>query len=66
MSVGRVAAILGVSERTVRRWLASGQLNHFKLASGGVRVSGVHLEQFMGAAGVAEAEAITDRAGVAR
>jgi excisionase family DNA binding protein len=45
LSLQQVAQRLGVSTRTVRRWLRLGKLPHVRLPSGSVRVSVADLEQ---------------------
>lgn len=44
--VASVAAALNVTERTVRRWLATGRLPNHKIG-GGVRISEPDLKEFI-------------------
>lgn len=44
LSLAQVAARLGVSRRTARRWLDAGKLPHVRLPGGSVRVSVAELD----------------------
>lgn len=47
LSLPQVAARLGVSKRTARRWIDSGKLPHVRLPGGGVRISAAELERVL-------------------
>jgi excisionase family DNA binding protein len=47
LSLAQVAARLGVSRRTARRWLDGGKLPHVRLPGGGVRVSAETLDRVL-------------------
>ena len=44
MSTGAAAALLGVSDETLRRWAEKGQIRHIKLPSGRLRFRRADLE----------------------
>lgn len=47
LTVAQVAERLGVSVRTVKRWLEDGRLRHVRLPGGGIRVAVAELEQVL-------------------
>lgn len=49
LSLAQVAARLGISLRTARRWLDAGKLPHVRLPGGGVRVSVAALDELLAA-----------------
>jgi excisionase family DNA binding protein len=57
-AISEVAEMLDVSRSTVRRYVKDGQLGHFRFPTGTIRVAGAHVEQFLGAEAVAEAERV--------
>jgi excisionase family DNA binding protein len=59
MTVREAAQFLNVSESTVRRWIAEDVLGCFQFPSGTIRVSGIHLENFLAQRVVDEAESVT-------
>ena len=46
--VGQLAALLGVSPRTVRRWLSRGQLRYVRLPGGERRVPRQEIDKVIG------------------
>jgi excisionase family DNA binding protein len=56
-TVEEVARALRVSKQTVYRWIHQGDLGHFQLASGGIRLAGLHVQAFLESGGTSEVEA---------
>ena len=46
-TVEETARYLKVAKSSIYRWAANGTIGHFKTASGGIRVSGVHIREFL-------------------
>ena len=54
LTVGLVADRLGVSTRTVQRWIESGRLPSFRLPGGGVRIAEQTIELIEQSAGITD------------
>jgi excisionase family DNA binding protein len=52
-----VARSLRVTKQTVYRWIHQGDMPHFQLASGALRMTGLHVQKFLEDGGRSEVDA---------